>query len=72
MALRVSMSASFKCARMKYLARKIPVREPMGLKAWAKFRRRTLVSWDPMERTKGLQVVSKMERPPANTKIAIR
>jgi len=44
----------------------------MGLKAWAKFRRRTLVSWDPMERTKGLQVVSKMERPPASTKIAIR
>ena len=72
MALRVSMSASFRWDRMKYFARKIPVREPMGLKAWAKLRRRTLVSCDPMDSTKGLQVVSRMERPPASTKIAIR
>ena len=41
----------------------MPLSEPTGLKACAKFRRRVEVSFSPNERMNGLAVVSKKARP---------
>jgi hypothetical protein len=41
----------------------MPEREPMGLKAWARLRRRVEVSFEPSERMNGLAVVSRKARP---------
>ena len=41
----------------------MPMSEPKGLKACAKFRRRVAVSLEPKERIKGLAVVSRKANP---------
>jgi hypothetical protein len=49
-----------------------PVMEPMGLKAWAKLRRRSELSGSPSCAMKGLEAVSRKESPLAITNSANR
>ena len=68
-AMRSSVVAGLRLARMSCCARTMPASEPSGLNICAKLRRLTAVSSSPSASTYGLQVVSRTAHPPATTKI---
>ena len=72
MALRCSAVAGFTLDRISRSASSTPRLEPMGLNACAKLRRRVALCSGPMDITKGLALVSRMDRPAARVNSAVR
>jgi hypothetical protein len=54
------------------MATYIPIKEPIGLNAWARFSRRVAVSGVPIDKMYGFALVSKKDKPQARIKYAIK